>query len=733
MQLYINSEGHIVAQRDTDLHTSNFTFDGGLREWTKLDLQYLWQQVSDEWQYDSKIYINGVFDSDYNYFSGPFKDERSTSIGPGRIGNDMNGTSPFSGSVDELTITDHLTNFLFSFSFDIVLSAEIALINEISDARAAFCTDFSSCPTLSADGVFGDALSFDGLNDHLTMSEVDFTRRDYTIGAWFKMTSPDYNSLLAATDPDDGSNRLSLIIVNGGMMIFVEYLSSGESPAVFSSPGYNDGNWHYVTAVKEGETLSLYMDGVIVGTNSAAVDPSGPLDISLGRNPTAPDANFGGLLDEVVIIASAVDSNGVQTLMNSTYPAIAIEDDFLTFTANASESATSSGTAQVDENAISGVQRFEQEVEAALQLQEEINYPITDDNEPDLKLFMPFEDVSGSTIFDNILGDARASDYACSGASCPTAGLRGQIDRAAFFDGLDDRLIRINTTGQTWGETSTIAVWVNGDRGTIVDTRAMSLVNGRPQVIRDGIELDFNRLRIGVREDIGNTFEYSFKTAYFDLPENEWAHLVATFDRNTGTARVYINGSQVTSTTASFVDDGDHRVNGLLPAQIGMNIDTSDPFHGFMDDLRMYDAVLSASEVQELYETSAPIMRFEFDEDENATTFADSSVNGYIGRPTVQTCAALTLNTLTVNSLATSPSNLYVALDGERLASISQASPGSINAFGIDSSLCEQGSLEVGLVAVATARPPAWAASPWMSPRRVRPRKPSSAETTPST
>ena len=146
------------------------------------------------------------------------------------------------------------------------------------------------------------------------------------------------------------------------------------------------------------------------------------------------DRYFEGLIDEVVIIPSAVDSDGVHTLMNSTYPTISIDDDFLTLEAGPLSSITSNGTAQVDENAISGVQRFEQEVEAALELQQPIDFPILDGNVASLQLFLPFEDVPGVTVFENVVGD----DLTCLGDSCPTAGLRGIIDRAAFFDGLDD-------------------------------------------------------------------------------------------------------------------------------------------------------------------------------------------------------------------------------------------------------------------------------------------------------
>ena len=184
-----------------------------------------------------------------------------------------------------------------------------------------------------------------------------------------------------------------------------------------------------------------------------------------------------------MIIPSAVDGDGVLMLMNSTYPAISIEDDFVTFTAGALESLTSSGSAQVDENAISGVLSFEQEVEAALQLQDEIPYPVTDDKAANLVLFLPFEEVPGSKSFVNIVNTFET--YTCSGDTCPTAGLRGHIDRGAFFDGLDDHLILEKKDSSPLDDMgTTIAVWVKADRGTIVDTRDVD--SGR-----DGIELDF--------------------------------------------------------------------------------------------------------------------------------------------------------------------------------------------------------------------------------------------------
>jgi len=45
-----------------------------------------------------------------------------------------------------------------------------------------------------------------------------------------------------------------------------------------------------------------------------------------------------------------------------------------------------------------------------------------------LQLYLPFDEAAGATAFAG----------ACSGGSCPTAGVSGQVDGALSFDGTDD-------------------------------------------------------------------------------------------------------------------------------------------------------------------------------------------------------------------------------------------------------------------------------------------------------
>ena len=101
--------------------------------------------------------------------------------------------------------------------------------------------------------------------------------------------------------------------------------------------------------------------------------------------------------------------------------------------------------------------------------------------------------------------------------------MRGRIDRAAYFDGVDDilRTTYTNTVGAigTGTEQSTISVWVKGTRGTIFDACT------GPSCER-GLLLEFNKLDIFVR-DSPETYE---ATMSFDIVENEWTHIAATID-----------------------------------------------------------------------------------------------------------------------------------------------------------------------------------------------------------
>ena len=81
-----------------------------------------------------------------------------------------------------------------------------------------------------------------------------------------------------------------------------------------------------------------------------------------------------------------------------------------------------------------------------------------------------------------------------------------------------------------------------------------------------------------------------------ELIMNTWTHFVVTYDNPTTTFTMYRDGSNVATTSnASFAWTG-------LVSSIGIGSTTSgNAFTGYLDNVRLYNRVLSSNEVQTLY------------------------------------------------------------------------------------------------------------------------------------
>lgn len=83
------------------------------------------------------------------------------------------------------------------------------------------------------------------------------------------------------------------------------------------------------------------------------------------------------------------------------------------------------------------------------------------------------------------------------------------------------------------------------------------------------------------------------------LPQRQWTHLAATYDG--ATQRLYVNGSEVASQPLS----GSIAISSG-PLRIGGNSVWGEFFNGFIDEVRIYDRALTASEIQ--IDMNAPVL-----------------------------------------------------------------------------------------------------------------------------
>ena len=93
--------------------------------------------------------------------------------------------------------------------------------------------------------------------------------------------------------------------------------------------------------------------------------------------------------------------------------------------------------------------------------------------------------------------------------------------------------------------------------------------------------------------ETGNgTANGTFKTGANIVASNVWNHIGVTVDRTAGVAKFYYNGVLVAGTGSVRTDFGNNAV-----LQFGAMFNTGSPLNGTIDDVRLYNRVLSATEM----------------------------------------------------------------------------------------------------------------------------------------
>ncbi len=162
----------------------------------------------------------------------------------------------------------------------------------------------------------GYCLSFDGTEDYASIqsqSSFDFTNA-MTLEAWIKVSAFD-KDWQAIITKGDGSWRLQRYGSTNNIDFGTTGLSNGD---LQGTTNVNDGNWHHISAVFDGSTKYLYVDGELDA--SAAVTGSISTNnalVYLGENSENTGRYYGGLMDEVRIWNIARTQTEIQDNMNT--------------------------------------------------------------------------------------------------------------------------------------------------------------------------------------------------------------------------------------------------------------------------------------------------------------------------------------------------------------------------------------------------------------------------------
>ena len=192
------------------------------------------------------------------------------------------------------------------------------------DGRFVGSPSFGAAGALNSDA--NTAAGFNGSTYADLAEPIPFGASNFTIEGWFKTSSAAANQQIWESDYSGTVAQPQDVFLGleAGKMVFQVADQTGASAFVTSTSTYTNGAWHYVAAVRNGNTFTLYVDGASVGSTTQTI---GNVDLS-GSIPRIGDGQsansnshdtyyFGGSLDEIAVYGSALSSSRVSAHYNA--------------------------------------------------------------------------------------------------------------------------------------------------------------------------------------------------------------------------------------------------------------------------------------------------------------------------------------------------------------------------------------------------------------------------------
>jgi hypothetical protein len=293
----------------------------------------------------------------------------------------------------------------------------------------------------------------------------------------------------------------------------------------------------------------------------------------------------------------------------------------------------------------------------------------------DLVFWYPLDETSGSIAVDYSTHERNATLMNMSGSNR----IAGKSGGALSFTTTPLDLSTQQTSGQyldlgdwSFGGDFTFSAWVRVDYTNINDMTLMGLSNGH--TVDDIMFRQTNTGQAQVKLlDTAEGTEESISNPFYTA--GQWIHLLLTMNEggaNASTVKVYKDGSLFHTSAA---DLSPPLVKTRTEQFIGRSTSHLKYFQGDLDDLRLYDIVLTDSEISSLYGEAATGIHYQVQALNNPTGFSATglpsglSIDPTTGAITGQTTAVGDHNiTLTASNLSgTSPSkNLILTVAPEK-------------------------------------------------------------------
>ncbi len=403
-------------------------------------------------------------------------------------------------------------------------------------------------------GKLGSALTFDKLNDRVSISPSSSLNNlsKFSVAFWMNPKSSGQNGLGYMFTKASGGNTSFLLQMDSSRLDVTINYSSTNLTFVAPYSGSIYDQWQYIV---------MTWDGTATAAN-----------VGLYRNGTAMSHSF-----DTNGVGSRVDDSTYNFIIgdngNSTRVFDGAIDDFRIYNRVLS-------TQEIAQLYTSGQSKYSVPINKTL-------------NTSQPSSLIGYWTFDGKNFVNNIVDSSGQghTGYLKNFAATSSVIVPGKVGQALSFDGVDDY---VDVGASDWLGTGdlTISAWIypkshgeNGN-GSIIDNRKLVF----------GMYDTAGANTIVISSDADATYA---KSANGSVPFNKWTHVIATRS-SSGVANLYVNG--VLSGSAN--QNSGTPAAGSLGVQIGNTIITSRTWDGYIDDLKVFNKILTASEARLLYSQS---------------------------------------------------------------------------------------------------------------------------------
>lgn len=174
-------------------------------------------------------------------------------------------------------------------------------------------------------GKLAGAIELDGDGDfiHIGSDSVFDFANEMTVAAWIKVNQFD-KSWQSIVTKGDSAWRIARDGGENGVQ-FAAGLYMENMQMVRSTTRVNDGNWHYVAGVCDGQKMCLYVDGRLDASADVSGEiPTNQYPVLVGENAERPGRGWNGLIDDVQLYNQALTEERIAALYAGQEPEIVV-------------------------------------------------------------------------------------------------------------------------------------------------------------------------------------------------------------------------------------------------------------------------------------------------------------------------------------------------------------------------------------------------------------------------